>query len=143
MYRDPSTPLTTAQAMMRKKVYDQISNHPDEFDMAWWSRTNTFVNPEMEIEACGTTRCVAGWAQFFAKGEVDTYNVKTDAIELMGLTREEYFDHDEEGYLDVNTALFHVNDSKAVAWMKRLAEDGLKEIGIELDDCEEGDDDDS
>ncbi len=144
MFRQPSTPLTAAQAMMRKKVYDQISKHPDQFDMGWWEspfmRFKVFGDQLVEENTCGTTRCVAGWAQFMAKGEVDSYTVVEDAIREMGLTKEEYYGT-AEGQIDYSVKLFHVNDSDAVAWLKRLVEEGFKEIGIDLDDCEEKDED--
>lgn len=42
-----------------KKIHDQITSEPDGFDM------NTWEGPGA---ACGTTRCVAGWAIYFATG---------------------------------------------------------------------------
>lgn len=38
---------------MCKKVYDYITEHPDQHDQ------ESFQN------ACGTTRCIAGWAAYF------------------------------------------------------------------------------
>lgn len=55
-----------------KKIYDQISAVPGSFDMNNWeaevSFGETFWNPvtdTREPRACGTARCVAGWAGYF------------------------------------------------------------------------------
>jgi hypothetical protein len=37
---------------MFKRIFEQISNHPEYFDMSSWE--------------CGTTKCIAGWACFLA-----------------------------------------------------------------------------
>lgn len=47
-----------------KKIHDVIRADPAGFDMGTWEGLKDYGHP-----ACGTTRCVAGWAVHFASGE--------------------------------------------------------------------------
>lgn len=117
-YRDPSTPLTIEQSEIRKMVYKQISGQPETFNMStWFYVPQPFVVEMARVhgEACHTTRCVAGWAQFYAHGKSTLINVDQDAITAMGLTWDEYSYGCEFG-------LFYSPDRIALAAMKRLAE---------------------
>jgi len=111
IFRDPATPLSLEQRELRKQVYKQIDADPDTFDMSSWESSVDVTGAR-----CGTTRCVAGWAQFFARGEVfphDAVSVKQDAITLLGLTHDEYYCG---GFV-----LFYTSNERALAWMKQLA----------------------
>lgn len=76
-----------------QKIYDQISQHPETHWQGWWETTEN---------ACGTTRCVAGWAVHFQNTEQDTYSTCCDlgyngnheiaGRELLGLTNEEAYE---------------------------------------------------
>lgn len=46
-----------------KKIHEVINGDLDQFDMDAW-----------EDDSCGMTRCVGGWAIYFAAGEVPLYN---------------------------------------------------------------------
>lgn len=53
-----------------KKIHDAIEADPAGFDMGAWEGLKDYEHP-----ACGTTRCVAGWAVHFASGEGGLYIV--------------------------------------------------------------------
>lgn len=53
-----------------KKIHDIIQTDPEGFDMWTWEGLKDYEHP-----ACGTTRCVAGWAVHFASGEGGLYIV--------------------------------------------------------------------
>lgn len=114
IWRDERTPLTIEQSAARKQVYKQISTDPESFSMRQWERV-----PVIEIEGpwCATTRCVAGWAQYYAHGYVDVASVDQDAVTALGLTWGEYISGDLRAM-----GLFHCPDKTALAAMKRLAE---------------------
>ena len=89
-FRYPEVPLTLEQLELRRLVLKQVTAHPDTFDMRDWEENLSAGNGE-----CRTTRCIAGWAQYFARGEVTFYSdgerdVEVDAITLLGLTRDEF-----------------------------------------------------
>lgn len=52
-----------------KKVHEVINDDLDQFDMDAW-----------EDNSCGTTRCVGGWAIYFAAGEVPLYNWESSGV---------------------------------------------------------------
>jgi hypothetical protein len=119
-FRNPHTPLTPAQMELRKMVLKVIEVDPSGFDMGEW---------EYSELGCETTRCGAGWAQFLARGAVYEYGlfdedgrqiippVDEDAIELLGLTKEEYgTDYSEDKY----NALFFTSDSEFIRRMREL-----------------------
>ncbi|HEY1705517.1 MAG TPA: hypothetical protein VGG75_38010 [Trebonia sp.] len=111
LFRDPAVPLGPEKLELRRLVLKQAEAHPDTFNMTEW-----------ELSAgCRTTRCIAGWAQFFARGQVNQQEgssfVETDAIRLLGLTEEEFFDVDEAD------DLFHLADTPAVDRLRYLARD--------------------
>jgi hypothetical protein len=105
LFRPEGEPLTEAQRELRWQVLKQISNEPETLDMAAWE----------EKGRCGTTRCIAGWAQFIVRGEVRRLYIKHDAIRLLGLTMDEYYGHGEAG------GLFYLDDAAALARMQELA----------------------
>jgi hypothetical protein len=123
MFREPSTPLEPEQMAMRKQVLEQIELYPHSFDMTDWE----FIPEEYaDPKTCHTTRCMAGWAQYFARGEVFEFGnfvlgippVYEDAILLMGFTEAEFGydpDHDENG-------LFYLSDTEAVQRLRQLIE---------------------
>jgi hypothetical protein len=84
MFRDPETPLTEEQRLLRKMVAEKITSEPKRFDMRTWSTTRELT--------CNTTACLAGWAIFLA-GQIP-YDTDGDiaprAIKLLGLTEAEY-----------------------------------------------------
>ena len=124
VFRDPGTPLTFAQRELRQLVLKQVEAHPDTFDMDEWERRG----------ACGTTRCIAGWAQFFGRGRVswrtslptaddptdyclDGPFVENDAVELLGLTEDEFYVHSDYCGDD---DLFHLDDEEALERLREI-----------------------
>ena len=71
-----------------QKIHKQITEHPDTFNMESWENT-----------ACGTTRCIAGWAIYEALGRKPLFRHERDehgylalvgpTPELLALAREE------------------------------------------------------
>lgn len=120
-FRNPAVPLSPGQLKLRQQVLEQVEKHPDTFNMSDWEYTDT---------TCSTTRCVAGWAQYLARGKV-TFGAKDhrperrgpqvelDAVGLLGLTEEEYYQRDHDG-------LFYTSDSWALPWLRELAEENAK-----------------
>ena len=108
VYRDQKVPLTEDQRLLRKRVLHQIETEPETFDMSSW---------EGEY-ACGTTRCLAGWAVFFG-GESERYKRQTswsdDAIRLLGLTSDEC--------MGGRVILFYETKDAALGRMRELAGD--------------------
>jgi hypothetical protein len=120
VFRDPSVPVTPEQMALRKRVYRQVKRHPETFYMGSWEEI-----PPANGTECNTTRCIGGWAQFFARGHVyqtadparNIPVVEEDAVILMGLSEEEY------GCSDLNDdeGLFYLDDDEAVERMRVLA----------------------
>ena len=101
LFRDRHTDLTEGQLELRKRVLHQVETEPETFCMLDW-----------EIGGgCRTTRCIAGWAQFLARGEV-TGTVEDDAIGLLGLTEAEYNPRGE------NCALFYLSNADALTRLR-------------------------
>jgi hypothetical protein len=112
-YRDPAVPLTEDQLLLRKKVLHQVETEPETFYMGDWEREGS----------CGTTRCIAGWAQFLARGQVCYFgneqglpDVEEDAIELLGLTENEYAGDPAAG-----SGLFYTSNDEALQQLRELA----------------------
>jgi hypothetical protein len=63
-------------AQLAQLVLDQIVTYPETHDQRDW------------FSPCGTTGCVSGWANMFAKGYFETANYapETSGRELLGLT---------------------------------------------------------
>ena len=128
-FRPAATPLTPEQLELRKLVYKQASNHPGTFAMGWWEvhytadGKTTWPNTPRE-EVCNTTRCIAGWAQFLARGKVSEHNVEYDAIRLLGISRAEWRmtggTCEEHAGADV-TGLFYATDTEALEALRKLA----------------------
>lgn len=122
-FRDPATPLQPHQLHLRWLVYTQITTKPETFGMGGWEVSPLRVSYQA---GCKTTRCVGGWAQWYAEGEVDEDTVEQSAVSNMGLTYAEYFG------LPPGTAagsaaiwhdgLFYASEDAAVARMKVLAD---------------------
>lgn len=118
-FRDRNTPLTLEQSEMRKMVHKQITYDPGSLDMsAWEFIPQAWVSElaRMTDVACGTTRCVAGWAQYLARGYVDRGTVMQDAVRALGLTWAEY-----RGGDPATVGLFHTYNADAVKRMAWLA----------------------
>ena len=76
-----------------------------------------------EAAACGTTRCLAGWAQYFANGEIggSHWSDKDHAqagIDILGLTEEEYYGSARPG----DTGLFFTMDGAAARRFREIVE---------------------
>src|ERR1700733_5603576 len=129
-FRDPGVPLTLEQSHLRKLTLKTIEADPGSFNMSFWERERS-----VSKDLCGTTRCLAGWAQFLVRGGVyvfDTGGVRVagsvnrapygalpaqeDAIALLGLTEEEF---GGSSPLDVR-GLFYQAETVAVARMRGL-----------------------
>ena len=118
VFRDPAVPLSPGQAEMRKRVLKEIEKDPGGFDMSSWEsgwRTG--------CGQCGTTRCIAGWAQYLERGAVyenglgrDVPSVWSDAIGLLGLTFAEY-----TGEVAGDDDLFYMDDDQALERLRELA----------------------
>jgi hypothetical protein len=124
-FRDPYVPLAPEQLELRKLTLKQIETDPDGFDMSQWEKQHFNMPP---FPFCRTTRCVAGWAQFLARGAVYEYGVyensrqiippvDRDAIVLLGLTMVEYGSDDLEG----TCGLFFMPGSEVLERMRELA----------------------
>lgn len=112
-FRDPLVPLAPEQLELRRLVLKQVDTHPDTFDMDNWEEEE-YVGET----ACKTTRCIAGWAQYFARGAViyacDDRDVEVDGIKLLGLTRDEYAVWGSKG-------LFYASNAAALERLRTLA----------------------
>jgi hypothetical protein len=124
-FRDPAVPLTPDQLHLRKLAYKTIVADPEGFDISDWER-----HYKHHI-GCRTTRCIAGWGQYLARGAVYAYGfscpgepdyipeVVEDAIALFGLTAVEYgsdlTDDDDDG------GLFYLPAPLALARLRELA----------------------
>jgi len=117
-YRDENTPLTPEQLALRKDVYRVIVTQPRQFRMDSWEVPHGG-------EGCKTTRCVAGWARFIARGKVyGDGSIEHDAIRLLGLTRADYLgDSAHLGDDDVllYDELFYTSEADATERMRKLA----------------------
>ena len=117
LFRDRHTDLTEGQLLLRKQVLHQVETEPETFCMLDW-----------EIGGgCRTTRCIAGWAQFLARGRctvdddgVSSKDVQDDAIALLGLTEAEF---DPPGNNEADEQLFYLNDEDALTRLRQLCED--------------------
>jgi hypothetical protein len=107
-FRDPETPLTPEQRELRKAILKQIENDPVTFSMDSWEKSPFYPT-------CKTTRCIEGWAEFIANGEVidgSDGDREQMGIELLGLTRDEYH---------IPTELFYDNEESALERMREIA----------------------
>lgn len=116
-------------------ISKQIENHPESFNMGGWIDsfhtggavydTGALRGSDFEEEAkiqleemdgteCGTTLCIAGYAQLFVDGEV-TEKVRDRAAALLGLPWNEENDywHDE---------LFYLHDDQAREQIAKIAD---------------------
>lgn len=67
------TPQELAQLIL-----DQVTTFPETHHQAQWVAQGS--------GECGTTMCVAGWAQWFVKGYVDEEIVQSEAAGFLGLS---------------------------------------------------------
>lgn len=86
----------TINTDMFQKIYDQISQHPETHDQMSFEKSSY----------CGTTRCVAGWAIYFAYNNASIYDVdrlnyrnkpglsstSSIAADILGLTSDQAHD---------------------------------------------------
>lgn len=116
-FRDPDAPLTVEQSDMRKRVNKTIHDERDAFDMGTWEKNLRYDRETGKpLTDCKTTRCVAGWAQFYARGKVYIDTVEQAAITALGLTREEFGGH------ELTSQLFYLRDDDALDRMEALAD---------------------
>lgn len=89
-FRDPAVPLSEAARELRRLVDKQVSSDPESLGMLFWE-------VRMGTSPCGTTRCLAGWAQFYGDGHVsrDGEEVQARAVALLELTQDEYLGEGE------------------------------------------------
>lgn len=116
-FRDPASPLTDKQCQIRELVLNQIITAPDTFDMANWECHDDGYRG-------GTTRCIAGWANYFAYGNAwgpirpepfeTLSSTPAYAIKALGLTEDEYLPHSK------SWPLFHAHDEDATERMHTL-----------------------
>lgn len=132
-FRDPFVPLSPEQAEYRRLVLKQVDTDPASFNMLWWERNQkTYIDlgyTEEQAAACGTTRCLAGWAEYFANGEIgDSHWSDQDhaqaGIDILGLTEEEYYGAARPGAV----GLFFTMDGAGVA--RRFREIVEKSCGL-------------
>lgn len=102
-FRPADVPLTAEQAELRRLVHKQVRTHPDTFDMEDWEFT-LYPLVRFPWDTCRTTRCIAGWAQYLARGRVSSGTVVEDAVRLLGITKAEWEgrEGDEELFWDDN-----------------------------------------
>ena len=125
-YRDPEVPLAPEQLELRKRVLKEIENDPAAFSMSSWEANyHSFNLRTRAYDVCTTTRCIAGWAQFLARGRctadddgVSSEDLENDAIALLGLTEAEF---DPPGNDQADDQLFYMNDDDALARLRELA----------------------
>lgn len=123
IFRDPAVPLGSDELERRRQVYKQAVAHPDTFDMRDWETVAYDLRDwPGGTPSCRTTRCIAGWAQFFARGEVNSDDilqpdVAADAVTVLALTEDEYFGPVN---IDEDYALFYLPDDVALARLREL-----------------------
>lgn len=110
-FRMPWEPLTAEHLEARRQVLKQAENEPDSFAMGSWEDADAVTKT-----GCTTTRCMAGWAQFFLRGEVDLWSVERDAVRAMGLSEAEYYGDDTPW----PGPLFYMSDESALDRLRRL-----------------------
>jgi hypothetical protein len=123
VFRDPAVPLSPEQLEMRKLVLKQALSSPETFWMGTWEATSMSGRFRPEDGYCGTTRCVAGWAQFFARGAVykdgdaglGIHRTGVDAVRLLGLTEREFYPNPDDA------GLFYICEEEAVRRLRELA----------------------
>lgn len=125
-FRDPAVPLAPEQLELRKRVLKQIEYDPESYDMGDWER----IYWERSYSPCRTTRCIAGWAQYLARGEVNMRgtarrgipDVTWDAIRLLGLTAAEFgTDDPDDRWFGPAAGLFYLDDEAALGRLRELA----------------------
>lgn len=135
IFRHPDVKLTFAQLELRKRVLKQVENEPEAFDMNYWE----WMEDEEELrrlqeagQPCGTTRCLAGWALFESGGKVPTGyhpfvsrpNAEIDGIRVLGLTEDEYYGSEDDGWYaeDRCDGLFYYSEEDAVDRLRELCD---------------------
>jgi hypothetical protein len=120
-FRPEGVPLTEEQKLMRKRVLAQIENEPGSFDMDSWEEGLY----DEDGKQCGTTRCIAGWAVYFAEKDgrrTLVWDTLQDGISLLGLTRDEFSDEHD-------VPLFYDTNYRALERLRELASGGEQENG--------------
>jgi hypothetical protein len=113
LFRNPETPLTEEQKLLRKLVAEKVTADPVHFDMRTWSTT-------MEL-TCNTTACLAGWSVFLSGLSVHQAvalygDMESTAIARLGLTLAEYMQE------PLGTPLFFATEDEARERIQALAE---------------------
>ena len=125
-FRDSDVPLAPDQLELRKLTLKTIEADPGGFNMEDWEWEEE-EEYRLGRGVCRTTRCGAGWAQYLARGAVYEDGdvglgippVDQDAIQLLGLTVEEYGTNDIEGIQ--NGALFYATRERFIQRLRGLA----------------------
>lgn len=84
--------VTGSPQEVARVILKQLENHPKSFHMgswvALWRFSSGGASSSYQLEdVCGTTLCVAGYAQLFIKGHIDETTVERDAAAALGLNR--------------------------------------------------------
>jgi hypothetical protein len=108
---------------LRELILEQVEEYPESFHMDSWIHNEKGVeslsseptsswleNVGEGTSSCGTTMCIAGYAQMFVEGKIDD-NVETVAKDALGLE---------------STALFYMSNQDARRELERLVNEGAK-----------------
>ena len=103
----------TYNVSLMTKVRNQITANPESHDQDYY---------ENDTE-CGTTRCIAGWTVFFARGTGRTVyagggSIFGEARDLLGLTDYE-----------ADTLFYEFGDAEAIARLDKFIEKGENQDG--------------
>lgn len=85
---------TIINRKLAKKILGKITSSPQAFNMEGWVDAPEGVDPAVpgfKPVLCGSTLCVAGWAQQIVRGYVNEETVEEDARDLLGLKDTELF----------------------------------------------------
>lgn len=120
------TPQELAQAILR-----QVTEYPENFSMWTWidlagvwpksEEAARAIEEQAKLEGtpCGTTMCIAGYAQLFTKGYVMDDTVTADAARALGIANPDLPGDDD-------SFLFYVSDERALAGLEYLAQGGTE-----------------
>ena len=89
---EPSLSPPVPNLPLLRKVLDVIDADPAHWDQLWWEASADQRHErngalyDARYGKCGTTRCVAGWVQWFEQGEVTDDSTSEVARTALGLT---------------------------------------------------------
>lgn len=136
--RDPAAALALGE-----RVFKQITEFPEEHDQNDWESSTTF-DENGDLVACGTTRCVAGWAVVLAGGLIDDRNgnaLLVPELEALGMRSVEV-GAAAQYLLGLSVPMaqglfYYMNKSMAVATLRahverlrRAVANGLELVGV-------------